>query len=96
MGCCESHYRKTSSYFFGVHAPTKFSFKDVVPIKYHHYLKEYEFEKNLPSVKERTSRYFILILKKFTIHQLIHIEVLLVKNRFSGKRYVCKSISYFS
>lgn len=33
-----------------------FTYKDVVPIKYHHYLKEYEFEKNLPSIKERISK----------------------------------------
>ncbi|TNV73494.1 hypothetical protein FGO68_gene12710 [Halteria grandinella] len=30
-----------------------FSYSDVVPIKYYHYLKEYDFEKNLPSIRER-------------------------------------------
>ena len=62
MGCCESNYRKSHDYLFGRSTEkAAFSFKDVVPIKYHHYLKEYEFEKNLPSVKERTSK---ILLKK--------------------------------
>jgi hypothetical protein len=53
-GCCESRLRGSPSerYFSAV----DFSFKDVVPIKYHHYIKEYEFEKNLPSIKDRTSK----------------------------------------
>lgn len=33
-----------------------FTYSDVVPIKYHHYLKEYEFEKNLPAKKEYVSK----------------------------------------
>eukprot|EP00347_Sterkiella_histriomuscorum_P000549 403375425 len=76
-GCCETNYRKSQDFLFGVSEKNAFCFKDVVPIKYHHYLKEYEFEKNLPSVKERT-------------------KISLLKNRVSGKRYVCKSISYYN
>jgi hypothetical protein len=55
MGCCEAQYRKSQSFFFSRPDKAFFSFKDVVPIKHHHYLKEYDFEKNLPSTKERTS-----------------------------------------
>ena len=58
--CCEAEYRKTGGLFFAQPEKTSFSFKDVVPIKYHHFLKEYEFEKNLPSRKERTSKSFII------------------------------------
>ena len=56
MGCCEAQYRKSQSFLFGRVEKSFFTFKDVVPIKHHHYLKEYDFEKNLPSTKERTSK----------------------------------------
>lgn len=32
------------------------NYADVVPIKHQHYLKEYDFEKNLPSLKEHISK----------------------------------------
>jgi hypothetical protein len=57
MGCCESTNRKEMKYPKDKNY-IDFSFKDVVPIKYYHYIKEYEFEKNLPSIKERTSNPF--------------------------------------
>lgn len=34
-----------------------FNYSDVVPIKYYHYLKEYDFEKNLPSIREHISKF---------------------------------------
>ena len=63
-GCCESseRSRKDCSFMFPSKTPTicdkpnEFSFRDVVPIKYHHYMKEYEFEKNLPSIKQMISK----------------------------------------
>jgi hypothetical protein len=33
-----------------------FSYSDVVPIKHYHYLKEYDFQKNLPSVNPLISK----------------------------------------
>jgi len=87
MGCCEAQYRKSQSFFFSRPEKSFFTFKDVVPIKHHHYLKDYDFEKNLPSTKERTSKNYRL---------KCGLEILLIKNKISGKRYVCKSICYYS
>lgn len=58
--CCETNLRKDHtllSFAAEPRAPrVEFSFQDVVPIKHHHYVKEYEYEKHLPSIKETISK----------------------------------------
>lgn len=38
-----------------------FSYPDVVPIKHYHYLKEYDFQKNLPSLNPLFSKQFLYL-----------------------------------
>jgi len=33
-----------------------FRYSDSVPVKHCHYMREYDFEKNLPSIKENVSK----------------------------------------
>jgi serine/threonine protein kinase len=74
-----SHQRQQAPLYFTSSAPPKivFNYRDLVGMKYHHYIAEYEFEKNLPSTKERS-------------------KVVMVHHRQTMKKYVCKSLSYFS
>jgi hypothetical protein len=47
-------------------------------------MREYDFEKNLPSIKENVS--------KWLLKQLL--ELIMIKRRLTGKRYFCKCMSF--
>lgn len=48
-----------------------FSYSDVVPIKHYHYLKEYDFQKNLPSLNPLYSKQFFLhkLYRKYLVEK---------------------------
>ena len=93
MGCVQDIYRGDFTSIFS--GPGKeFYFQDVVPIKYSHYLKEYEYEKNLPSIRERISKLDNIYPKNDP--KILIIENSQIKSRITGKKYVCKSINYYS
>lgn len=59
MGACvETGYRKEGGSRFNKDKEyIEFTITDVVPIKYNHFITEYEFEKNLPSIKDTISNF---------------------------------------
>ena len=62
MGACvETEFRHDRAHYSKDKPTFEFSVTDIVPIKYRHFISEYEFEKNLPAVKDSISNQFTFI-----------------------------------